>query len=91
MVPVGPQETFNVIITAVLLASIVTVILFVLTKLTAKAMKNSKKDKEKINLTGNVGKLKWVFTGSGQVAVFLTIFLVIVVAYILLRMTLGVS
>lgn len=38
---------------------------------------------------GELAKLKWIYRGTGQAAVFLAVFLTIVTAYIVLRLTPG--
>ena len=58
---------------------------------TGEAMKAGRREraKDKIKLEGELGKLKWYYTGTGQVAVFVAVFLVIVTLYIALRLTPG--
>lgn len=45
--------------------------------------------RSEIELKGQLGKMNWIYTGTGQVAVFIAVFLAIVVAYIALRLTPG--
>jgi O-antigen ligase len=70
-------ETTGVIGLAFLLALIATLIL----------RGESKRVKNTMKIEGKLGNLKWVYTGRGQVTVFVLIFLVVVVCYTALRLT----
>lgn len=42
--------------------------------------------KNKMKMEGKLGSLKWIYTGEGQVVVFIVVFLVVVACYIALRL-----
>ena len=71
-------------------AVLVVVIAFVLAFAAALLLRSKgRRGKNEMELKGELGKLKWIYTGTGQIAIFLAVFLAIVVVYIALRLTPG--
>jgi hypothetical protein len=68
-------------------AILVLIIAFVLAVVIAKyfAITAKERKKNRIQLKGRLAGLEWFYTSTGQVAIFLGVFLVIIAIYILLR------
>jgi preprotein translocase subunit YajC len=68
---------------AVFVVVLAAVLAIAITFLLARAARQKKQNM--IQLKGELGNLSWVYTSTGQVAVFVGVFLVIITVYILLR------